>query len=216
MTRLAAIEKGEYYPTPLGVVDAIAGYLAVGQARGVIRLFDPCCGEGLALERLAQALRSRTSLPVQAWGVELSPARAQEAASRLDLVIPAPFEAVSWAPTREGIASVLFLNPPYDQNDRAGRMELDFLKAAMPALVSNGVLVYIIPTTAVTWGLADHLYTHFEHIQTFRFGDEPGPSGFDAFKQIVVMATVRKSAVYSHEVRDGIDEFLKLCTDIYG
>ena len=109
----------------------------------MLRLFDPCCGEGLALAALAQAVAERTGLAVQTWGVEISPQRATEAATRLDLVVPAPCEAVSWRPAREGVASVLWLNPAYDQNGRGGRMELDFLKVAMPALVAGGVLAYV-------------------------------------------------------------------------
>jgi hypothetical protein len=51
MARLAAVEKGEYYPTPLTIVDTIAQAIDTKDGRGVIRLFDPCAGEGLALER---------------------------------------------------------------------------------------------------------------------------------------------------------------------
>jgi len=198
MSRLAAMEKGQYYPTPLSVVDTIASYLSPARGqRGVVRLFDPCCGEGLALEALGEALARRTNLSVQTWGVEISPDRVEEAATRLDLVIQAPFEAVSWSPVRYGIASVLFLNPPYDHNGRGGRMEIDFLKMAMPALVTGGVLAYLIPTTAVNWSMAEYLYKNFEDIQVFRFGDADDESGFDRFKQIVVLATRRKESLDS-------------------
>jgi hypothetical protein len=202
MARLAAVEKGEYYPTPLSVVERVAQILSpVSGERGVIRLLDPCCGEGLALEALGQALAQRSGKAVQTWGVEISPERAKEAAARLDLVIPAPFEAVSWSPARHGVASVLFLNPPYDHNDRGGRMELDFIKASLGALVSSGILVYVIPTTAVDYSLGEFLFTHFQDVRVFRFGDEDGAdashpnSGFDRFKQIVVLATRRKQSL---------------------
>jgi hypothetical protein len=79
--------------------------------------------------RLASGHRQyRTNRPVQKWGVEISPDRAAEAATRLDLVLQAPFEARSWTPVRHGIASVLFLNPPYDQDGRGGRIEFQSLK----------------------------------------------------------------------------------------
>ncbi|MCP4542467.1 MAG: hypothetical protein GY832_35535, partial [Chloroflexi bacterium] len=219
MARLAAIEKGEYYPTPLSVIEHIASYLVPTQGqRGVIRLFDPCAGEGLALEALAQAIISRTNRPVQTWGVEISPDRATEAEQRLDLVVEAPLEAVTWSPVRFGIASVLFLNPAYDQNDVGGRMEFDFLKMGLPSLVNGGVLVYVIPTTAVDYHMAEYLVRHFEDIRVFRFGDEKGPAGFDAFKQIVVMGTVRResltrSEIYLPKHRDAVDEFLKQCDE---
>jgi methylase of polypeptide subunit release factors len=195
MSRLAAVEKGEYYPTPLSVIERVAQVLSPASGeRGVVRLLDPCCGEGLALEALGQALAQRSGKTVQTWGVEISPERANEAAVRLDLVIPAPFEAVSWSPARHGVASVLFLNPPYDHNDRGGRMELDFIKASLGALVSGGVLVYIIPTTAVDYSLGEFLFRHFQDVRVFRFGDA-ADDNFDRFKQIVILATRRKQSL---------------------
>ena len=84
MARLAAVEKGEYYPTPLSIVDTISQTIDIKDGRGVIRLFDPCAGEGLALERLAALLQHRAGRPVETWGVEISPDRARQAAKRLD------------------------------------------------------------------------------------------------------------------------------------
>jgi len=220
MARLAAVEKGEYYPTPLSIVDQVVSYLAPTRGqRGLIRLVDPCCGSGLALESLAKAVARRTNLPVQTWGVEISPDRAEEAATRLDLVLQAPFEAVSWSPVRHGVASLVFLNPPYDQDGHGGRMELQFLKAAMPALVTGGVLVYVIPATAVGYGMTEYLYTHFEDVRVFRFGNSDDESGFDRFKQLVVLATRRKQSLkslYADETaRREADQFLETCDEYY-
>ncbi|MCP4594129.1 MAG: hypothetical protein GY842_25650, partial [bacterium] len=221
MARLAAIEKGEYYPTPLAVMDHIASYLvpARGQ-RGVIRLFDPCAGKGLALEALAKAVAPRTTRPVQTWGVEISPDRAAEAAQRLDLVLEAPLEAVAWSPVRYGIASVLYLNSPYDQNGVGGRMEFDFLKMGLSSLVKGGVLAYVIPTTAVTYDLVVYLVRHFQDIRVFRFGDDEGPAGFDDFKQIVILGikrreSLRQSDVYVPQHRDTVNDLLEQCDERY-
>ncbi|MCP4643658.1 MAG: DEAD/DEAH box helicase, partial [bacterium] len=221
MARLAAIEKGEYYPTPLSVMDHIASYLvpAKGQ-RGVIRLFDPCAGEGLALEALAKAVAPRTNRPVQTWGVEISPDRAAQAAQRLDLVIEAPLEAVAWSPVRHGVASVLYLNSPYDQNGAGGRMEFDFLKMGLSSLVKDGVLVYVIPTSAVNYKMAQYLVQHFWDIRIFRFGDEPGPAGFDAFKQIVVLGvkrreSLRQGEVYTPQHYDVVKDLVEGCDERY-
>jgi hypothetical protein len=64
MARLAAVEKGEYYPTPLSIVDTISQTIDIKDGRGVIRLFDPCAGEGLALERLAASIQHKAGRPV--------------------------------------------------------------------------------------------------------------------------------------------------------
>ena len=59
--RLAAQSKGGYYPTPDRVVDLIAelihtptGYYY--RERETLRILDPCCGGGDALQRLAERL----------------------------------------------------------------------------------------------------------------------------------------------------------------
>ena len=72
--RLAAQAKGGYYPTPERVVDLIAelihtptGYYHRG--RETIRILDPCCGAGDALERLAERLDRPNALSIEttAW-----------------------------------------------------------------------------------------------------------------------------------------------------
>jgi hypothetical protein len=48
---------------------------------------------------------------------------------------------------------LLLLNPPYDWEsgaDESARKEYTFLREASPALVSGGVLVYIVPDTRLT------------------------------------------------------------------
>jgi len=185
MARLAAQEKGEYYPTPLSIVNHIANLLHVKpRNKPVVRLFDPCAGKGEALARIAQVLRGRTDREIQAWGVEINPRRAAEAAERLDLVIPAPFEVVGWKPARWGVASLLFLNPPYDfsQSGSYRRMEHYFLDKATPSLEPGGLLVYIVPVSAIDWQMVHFLWQWYEDIQTYRFPDEE----FDRFKQVVI------------------------------
>ncbi len=191
MARLAAQEKGEYYPTPLSIATHIANLLHVKPQRNkpVVRLFDPCAGKGEALARIAQILRGHhPDIQVQTWGVEINPQRAAEAAERLDLVIPAPFEVVGWKPFRWGVASLLFLNPPYDFSQASGyrRMEHYFLDKATPSLEPGGLLVYIVPVSAIDWQMVHFLWQWYEDIQAYRFPDEDGL--FDQFKQVVILA----------------------------
>jgi type I restriction-modification system DNA methylase subunit len=84
--RLAGQAKLGFYPTPLSQVALIAPWLEVEPGKPV-RLLDPCAGEGEALEALAQILTGRGA-KVETWGVELSPARAEKAATRLDALSP--------------------------------------------------------------------------------------------------------------------------------
>lgn len=188
MARLAAVEKGEYYPTPLTIVDTIAQAIDTKEGRGVIRLFDPCAGEGLALERLAAQLKQR-GVTVETWGVEISPDRARQAARRLDTVVEAPFEATTWSPSAiKSPVSLLFLNAPYDENGSGGRLELDFFRRATDWLGDGGILIMVAPWQQVGWPMCADLAAGYSDVEVFRFPDAAGPEGFDAFGQVVVLA----------------------------
>ncbi|MGH2536747.1 MAG: DUF6094 domain-containing protein, partial [Candidatus Promineifilaceae bacterium] len=74
MARLAAAEKGGYYPLPAAVTPLIFSYVAASHGG---RILDPCAGAGLALAALAAGLK------LEAYGVELHQERALEAAECL-------------------------------------------------------------------------------------------------------------------------------------
>ena len=114
--RLAAQAKGGYYPTPERVVDLIAelihtpsGYYHRG--RETIRILDPCCGAGDALERLAEGLDQPNAMTIETYGVELHRDRAEEAEKRLHRTLAVDLFATSIA---NGAFGLLLLNPPYD------------------------------------------------------------------------------------------------------
>ena len=54
--KLAAQAKMGYYPTPPMVVSLITGIL-VRNGPGKIRIFDPCAGEGHALNEIKDSLQ---------------------------------------------------------------------------------------------------------------------------------------------------------------
>ncbi len=114
--RLAAQAKGGYYPTPERVVDLIAdlihtpsGYYHRGRA--TVRILDPCCGAGDALQRLAENLARPNSMAIETYGVELHRDRAEEAEKRLQRTLAADLFQTSIA---NGAFGMLLLNPPYD------------------------------------------------------------------------------------------------------
>src|SRR5512135_942397 len=94
MARLEAQSKLLYYPTPDWAVALIASHFTARAAK--IRLVDPCCGTGAALQRFTQQLKTPT-VSMEAWGIELSYSRAAEATQVLDVVLPASFYAVNWS-----------------------------------------------------------------------------------------------------------------------
>jgi len=173
-----------YYPTPATVAERVrklvsfsdpgSKYASLRSAEAPVQnILDPCCGEGLALESLTRGTQAETH------GIELDGERAKEAKSRLRQVLHAGYEQVEISP---GGMSLLFLNPPYDDNE-GERKELVFLRDLIETLAPSGVLVYIIPQARLSKEVAMVLASNLTQIRVWRF---PDPE-FEAFGQIVVL-----------------------------
>jgi len=185
MSRLANKMKAGYFPTPLTVVSRIIEHLRPPQG-GCFRWLDPCCGEGAALDHLAQYLGGET------YGIELDTERAQAAARRLDHVLAGDYAAQRLPRGEKAGISVLFLNPPYDHDDsKGGRLELAFLRDTQDWLMPGGILIYIIPQYRITAHIAKRLATHFRDVRIYRF---PDPE-FAQFRQVVIFAVKRERPV---------------------
>ncbi len=164
-----------YFPTDLEHVRRIRQ--AIDFPSAPVNLLDPCCGEGLALEKLA---------PEQAvtFGVEIDEARAHEATARLQHVAMGSFfhAQISW-----NSFHALFLNPPYLKAGR--RMEKAFLADSLPYLLTGGLLIYIIPYYRATLDVCSALCAHFEQLQVYRFGEPE----FSKWKQVVCLGIKSRS-----------------------
>ena len=169
--RLKGKAKAGYYPTPPRVLDLVLEGLV---ARPFAEALDPCAGEGDVLRALAGRLRVRVQ------GIELSRDRAR-AARKKGLSVR---QGDAFTFTGEGF-SLLWLNPPYDQGE-GERLEVAFLRHWTPALVPEGVLVYIIPEATLEKA-APFLTGHYEVEAVLRF---PRPE-YQAFRQVVVVARKR-------------------------
>ena len=194
--RLEGQAKMGYYPTPLSQVALIVPWLEVEPGKPV-RLLDPCAGKGEALEALARALEERGA-QVETWGVELSPARAEEAAARLDRVLPTAWEQ---AHVRDGTVSLCFLNPPYDYEGLGDgrRQEFTFLKSSTATLMPGGVLVYVIPEHVLRRDRAilRHLTGWYRDVRVFRFT----PDEYQAYSQIVLVGVKRREYHHSKDAQ---------------
>jgi len=177
--RLEAKIKMGYYPTPLSVVDRIRSFLRFPQDK--VSLFDPCCGEGMALKTLAGNDKATT------YGIELDEYRAEQARSHLDQVLKGSYED---SRISNNAFSCLFLNPPYDWDTPAEqraseRKEKTFLKGTVKYLQPRGVLVYIIPQHRMTDDVARIVSYSFEDCNAFRFPDDE----YQTYKQIVLFGS---------------------------
>ncbi len=173
--RPPAIERLGFYPTSMQVVELLNTHFAPAESG---RLLDPCAGEGTAAASLAQALNC------QAWGAELSPARAALAAEKMERIFNAPWQSCHL--TSESI-TLLFLNPPYN-HDRLGdqkRLELEFLKATTSKLVRGGALVYIVPHALLRdMDVATHLAGYYERLTVQRYPETE-------YNQVIVLGLKR-------------------------
>ncbi len=170
--RLAAQAKGGYYPTPERVVDLIADLIHTPSGyyyreRESLRILDPCCGAGDALERLVEGLSRPNALSMETFGIELHRDRAEEAEARLDHVLAADLFATSIA---NGAFGLLFLNPPYDYDSEDKRTEHAFLTHCTRYLADDGLLVFIVPRQRLAVS-ARYLSTHYARMQCWAFPD---------------------------------------------
>lgn len=164
-----------YYPTDIDHIKMIKQALVFPDCK--VNLFDPCCGEGYALEKLALNENADT------YGIELDGIRRTKAEERIKRVGFGSFFAsrVSY----ECFHAIL-LNPPYlslmGENGIKSRSEKRFLVESMYNLMLGGVMMYIIPYYRLTMDICKILCNNFENISVYRFLD----SEFSKFKQVVV------------------------------
>ena len=176
--------KGGYYPTPERVVDLIADLVHTPTGyyyrnTETLRILDPCCGAGDALQRLAERLDRPNAMSIETYGVELHRDRAEEAERRLDRVLAVDLFATSIA---NGAFGLLLLNPPYDFDSEDKRTEHSFLTQTTRYLAENGLLVFIVPRQRLAVS-ARYLSTHYGRMRCWAF---PVPER-EVFDQIVLM-----------------------------
>lgn len=170
-----------YFPTDQATLEGIKSRIDI--AGGDIRIFDPCCGEGIALADLAGHLTG-CGARCHSFGIELDKERTVTSRSRLDFVIQADIEDCILQSKTVGL---LFLNPPYgfaakDQldNGRAQRLEEIFFARTVPTLQTDGILILVVPTQSLTERFAKEIASYFTELRIFR-------AGVDTYKQVVIM-----------------------------
>jgi len=180
MARIGAQIKAGYYPTPIEAVEMICSFVQSEEAEA--RIFDPCAGEGIAIEKIAHHLQ------VLSYGIELDGERAEAAKGRLTKVVKGDLFRVS---AKKGCFSLMLLNPPYDYEEaEKGRLEHKFLVETTPYLQPGGVLIYVVPQKRISKRTARYLASWYEKFLIYRF---PGKS-YEQFGQIVVFAVKKKNS----------------------
>lgn len=194
MSRLESTARAGYFPTPPRVAAAIAQHLSVNAtSRRTVRLLDPCAGTGEAALTLAQTLGAET------YGIEINEDRADQARSRLNHVLTTSAFSVRLA---NGGFSLLYLNPPYADDDEKRRLEHAFLTGLTRALCAGGVLAFLIPQRRLPVS-ARYLASHYEGFRAYRF---PDPE-YDDFRQMVLFANKKHRPILDHTVERELESW---------
>ena len=185
MARLESMAKMGYYPTPETLTPIVTKHIKPKEER-LIRIFDPCAGEGTALRTVGEHLRAET------YGIEIDKKRGKEAQKKLTKCLITDYKSIKITPK---FAGLLWLNPPYDWAARKGeletseRYERSFLRDTIKYLIPGGVLVYLIPLNRLDKTIARMLSYRFERITVYKF-----PEGlFQQFKQVVLLGKLKRS-----------------------
>jgi len=197
--RLAAQAKMGYYPTPETVTPIIATYLK-RQRDGIIKVFDPCAGEGTAIKLISDHLNAET------YGIEIDLERGNKARQVLTKCLTTDYQNTRIS---HNSFSLIYLNPPYDwaakncEIEKSERYERTFLRNCIPYLCTEGILVYLIPQRRLDSNIARMLSYRFKHIGVFRFPEKE----YNAFKQLIIFGVLKKKP----EKDDNRSEYLKNC-----
>lgn len=206
--RLEGQMKGGFYPTPKSIVEKIASKFDAEKEHYRPKLFtvlDPCAGYGEALKILKEHHGTAVT-----HGIELDAGRRETLAANADIALAGDaFQSV----IGQEQVSLLWLNPPYDDDSATGkdelglntgmiRKELAFLRRFEPSLMSGGILVYIIPVTRLDARILNFITARFDILEYSRFPDEE----YRVFKQIVLIAKKRITKKEPNETI--VNEFL--------
>jgi len=167
-----------YYPLPARETQNIRALLEIHSPFAAI---DPCAGDGTAL----LAITSGTNAHLAA--IELDVDRAE---SCIDKGIAAIHGSAFDCRVAAESCALLYLNPPYDTelgSHGNQRMELVFLEHCHRWLVAQGVLVLVIPNTALA-PCACLLASQFDRVRVWRLQDRECVR----FRQVVVFGLRKK------------------------
>jgi hypothetical protein len=167
-----------HYPLPVEEARNIRKLLI---PLGAYSAVDPCLGDGTALVEIIKDTGAHLA------AIELDADHAAAAQKGIATVHGSAFECRVPAET----CSLLYLNPRYDSEPGAHsnqRMELVFLEHCFRWLRTEGVLVFVIPVTALG-ACARLLASQFERISVFRLQHPESTR----FKQIVVLGQRKKA-----------------------
>lgn len=181
-----------YYRTDDETVRRIAGMIKPRDSETANEtasvLFDPCCGEGLALAQLAGSWFQDGEHPnpgCKTYGVEYDAGRFLEASTRIDHVLHGDALNDTWMST--SWAGLMLFNPPYGdvgEGRTSTRLEAQFWEQYATRIMRGGLMVAILPRSAFLKapGLTRAISHYFagERVAVYN-------AAVDTYKQVVII-----------------------------
>lgn len=198
MARLASQMLGGYFPTPpktLAILTAAFKASSSTPKGEVACLVDPFAGRGEAIAALVDALPGAGGY---SGGHRVVTAELEDERSKVCVERTRYRYGGRWTHHHgdafhleldvgdEDGATVLYLNPPYDTDADFGRLEERALVRFTDALAPGGLLLYLIPRTAIA-ASAETLAKRYENLRWYRLPD----GEYEAFSQVLCLATKR-------------------------
>lgn len=193
MAREASIAVGGYFPTPPHIVPMIGECLRV--LPGDHRIFDPCAGEGAAILGILPFFEGEGE--TSAFAVEMERTRSLSLRKAFlekygewhggQRVAHGDCFALDPEKISENF-TFLYLNPPYDTDPVAGRLEERFLRRFLPTLATGGVLCFVVPVYALEASM-ETLGKHCTDLRCFAFPEKD----FAVYKQVILFGVKRPS-----------------------
>ena len=184
--RLTAQIRGGFYKCAPEVVELIGRLITYRDGA----ILDPCAGEGEAIDVLARTLGVP---PDKVYAIELERERCATTKARLEgghvMDVCSFFDAKVSA----GSLALMFTNPPFDDNVRGGRVEVDFLIRSTSLLVPGGVLCLVVPEHVAENSyqpIPMHLLEHYEQLSVLTFPEKHRP-----FNEVVIIGIKRRNHV---------------------
>ncbi|MHB0961097.1 MAG: DUF6094 domain-containing protein [Pirellulaceae bacterium] len=193
--------KCGFYPAPPEAVLHITQYLTPPDL-GRFSIFDPCAGQGEAINQLATVLDCDMR---DVYAVELDNARAATLHTALDershVLAPADYFGIS-APPRS--FSFIWCNPPFDDEyGGGGRVEREFLETAIRHLQTRGIIALVCPrTTANRYDIRNLFKCWCDNVSVVPF-----PESCRKYNEVVVLG-IKRAKMESYWARNDADVFL--------
>ena len=181
--RLAAQMRGGFYPAPREAIDHAARFLRPPPEPFTI--CDPCCGEGAAIRQLGDLLGCPQGM---IYAIELDDSRAakvRETLPEAHVLAPAGFFGCR---ASMNSFSLIYLNPPFDDNYTGNRVEAQFLQTATHWLMPGGVMALVCPETVADEfsDVRRHFGIYYENCMIVPFPEE-----HRRFKEVIVFGHKR-------------------------